>query len=333
MALLSMESFDLGYMPVNWYTTYGLSGTKRTGINGLSVGFFGRNELRFSGRDEIYTGFALIAPVTNDTGYGQEFLALYGNNGTEAHIYVKINPITRTVEALRGSTVLATAASPAIVANVWRYIEVHAKLSDTVGILQVWVDEQLVIDFSGDTKNGGVATTFDKIGLGYQQYYGGTMDDFYLLDTTGTTNNNRLGDIDVIALRPNGNGSSTQLTGSDGDQVNNYLLVDDPTTPSITDYTAGSTAGLRDLYALEDVPTNTAVVRGVKVSYDARKAAAGYAAAKPVLKANGVATNEAAQPLSTSETQYASAIYETDPSGAAWTIPNLNSAEAGIETA
>jgi hypothetical protein len=328
-----MESFDLGYVPVNLYSTYGLSGTKRTGINGLSVGFFGRNEIRFSAAAEIYTGVALYAPVTNDTGYGQEFLALYGNSGTEQHITVRINPITRTVEAKCGATVLATAVAPIIQNNVWRYIEVHAKLSDTVGIVQVRVDEQLVIDFSGDTKNGGSATTFDKIGLGYQQYYGGTMDDFYLLDTTGTKNNTWLGDIDVVALRPNGNGSSSQLTGSDADQINNYQLVDDPSTPSMTDYVAGNTAGLLDLYALEDVPSNTVTVRGVRVSYDAKKSAAGFAAAKPVLKANGSTTSETMQPLSTSETQYTSAIYEADPSGADWTISNMNSAEAGIETA
>jgi hypothetical protein len=201
----------------------------------------------------------------------------------------------------------------------------------------VWLDEQLIIDFGGDTKNGGTDPNYNTMQfediMPQSPYSVATWDDLYILDTTGTTNNSRLGDIDVIALRPNGNGSSTQLTGSDGDQIDNYALVDDAGAPSSTDYVSGAGAGLTDLYTLQDSPANIQQVQAVRVGYDAQKGAAGYAAMKPVVKASGATSNELVQPLSTSKTQYQSSIMETDPSGAAWTKTTLDGTEIGVETA
>lgn len=61
----------------------------------------------------------------------------------------------------------------------------------------------------------------------------------------------RLGDGYVVGVRPNGD-DVIMLQGSDGDQINNYQLVDDAAgNPNTTDYVYGSSAGLEDLYDIE----------------------------------------------------------------------------------
>lgn len=338
MAILAMESFDLGYLPSYWTgSQHVVSSPVRTGTGAMqpsSHNYGGHNGvMNFPAANEIYVGVAVL-PGPSSTS-NRFFLC--GDGGATIHFMLDIDTPSNTLSIYRGSTEIGSYTSQSIETGVWRYIEAHLLLSDTVGVAQVWLDEQLIIDFSGDTRNGGTdlnynCMQFEDI-MPQSPYSVATWDDLYILDTTGTTNNTRLGDIDVIALRPNGNGSSSQLTGSDGNQVDNYALVDDPGAPSSTDYVSGASAGLTDLYALQDTPANIQQVQAVRVSYDAQKAAAGYAAMSPVIKANGSTTTQPALPLSTTETQYQSSIMETDPTGAGWTKTTLDGAEIGVETA
>src|SRR5437764_673985 len=71
--------------------------------------------------------------------------------------------------------------------------------------------EMLSCNCSGNIGLGGVGRAY--------------LDDLYVCDATGTTNNTFLGDVRVHTLVPSGNGTDSGLTGSDGNQVNNYQLV------------------------------------------------------------------------------------------------------------
>src|SRR5690606_31142630 len=78
----------------------------------------------------------------------------------------------------------------------------------------------------------------------------------------------RIRDVHVIILRPNGD-DTIQLNGSDGNQIDNYALVDDPAgAPNESDYVETSTAGNGDLYHLQsfsDVGFGSGQVAGVNV--------------------------------------------------------------------
>lgn len=61
----------------------------------------------------------------------------------------------------------------------------------------------------------------------------------------------RIGDGHVIILRPNGD-DTIQLNGSDGNQIDNYALVNDPAgAPNESNYVETSTANNGDLYHLQ----------------------------------------------------------------------------------
>ena len=107
-------------------------------------------------------------------------------------------------------------------------------------------------------------------------------DDVYIADTTGSYNNDFLGELTVEHLRP-ASDDTAQWLGSDANSVDNYALVDEAGTYNGADYVASSTVGQRDLY----VPTAstqpiTSPVVGVVVAAVAMKTDAGTRTAKLV---------------------------------------------------
>jgi hypothetical protein len=80
------------------------------------------------------------------------------------------------------------------------------------------------------------------------------VDDLAINDTAaGGDQDTWPGEEEVIVLRPNGNGASSQWTGSDADSTDNYLLLDE-VPPSATDYVENETDEEIDDYELEATP-------------------------------------------------------------------------------
>jgi hypothetical protein len=189
---------------------------------------------------------------------------------------------------------------------------------------------------SQDTKNTANATA-NGVRLGTSASTPGAdwdFDDLYICDGAGSTNNNFLGDCRVDAFAANGNGNSSQLTGSDGNSTDNYLLVDDATTiDDDTTYVEHATVGNKDTYACANMSHTPTSIFGVQVCANAKKDDAGAKSLCTVTRSGGADTDGATQALSTSYTYYRE-ILEQDPNGPiAWTATNFNAAEFGIKVA
>ena len=154
------------------------------------------------------------------------------------------------------------------------------------------------------------------------------MDDIYVCDDTGGTNNDFLGDIRVEALLPNGNGNSSQFDGSDGNTTDNYLLVDDATPNDDTDYVESPDSGDKDTYAYGNLASSTGSVYGVQICPYARKTESGIRNLKTVARLSGTETDGPERPVGDSYA-YMPDIRETKPGGGAWSISDVNSAEFG----
>jgi hypothetical protein len=188
------------------------------------------------------------------------------------------------------------------------------------------------VSFTGDTKNGGTATTIDKVlfHTGNGSVTITNIADVYILDGTGATNNNFLGDVAVRTLSPSGNGTDSQLMGSDANQVNNYLLVDEHPYSS-TDYNGSATPGQRDTYALTDLAAGINTVYGVQLNGFMAKSDVSLGTAKLVVRAGGNLYSGTTRALSTSYVGYYD-LYTTNPDTiTAWTVSDVNSLEAGME--
>jgi hypothetical protein len=240
-----------------------------------------------------------------------------------------------TISVLRGgSTVLSTSASPITFAS-FGYLEWKFTIDDASGSYEVRYNGAMITNGSGaDTRNGANATA-NQFQLRAAATPGGNFDfeDLYILDSTGSTNNNFLGDVRVDTYLPNGNGNSSQLVGSDADSTDNYALVDETLQNGDTDYVQSATVNNKDTYAFTDMSHTPASIFGVQINMIAKKDDSGTRSICSVTRSGGSDTDGATQALSTSYLCYRE-IRETDPNtAAAWTRANLNSAEFGVKVA
>ncbi len=258
------------------------------------------------------------------------------------HLTVRFADATGIIELRRGNhagTVIAT-STYAYPLNVWRHIQVKAIINDAGGECVVQVDGSTVLSYIGDTNNGGTPGALNveqlTFGIGNNNAY---FDDLWVCDevdataTQGQPNNTFLGDLRVSSLMPNGNGSQSQLTGSDGNSVDNYLLVDE-TPANTTEYVAASTVGLQDFYTMEDLPANTVGIYGLRVGGYVQKSDAGAAGIKMgIRESGGTVTLDGTYPLSTTWTgTYSDAKYVKPSDSSLWTVSDVNGLEAGAET-
>ncbi len=261
-------------------------------------------------------------------------VSFYGDAGATTHITVVRNVTTGVLEIRRGASggTLLASGTQALANDQWNYIEISVTIADAGGEVHVRLNGQTAdeVSYTGDTKNAGTATTVDRItipGAGTATY----VADVYILNDTGAAPNNAfLGDVVVRTLSPSGDGTYSQLLGSDGNSVNNYLLVDEHPY-SGTDYAGSATVGQKDTYAMADLPAGVATVYGVQLNGFMVKSDASLAQARLIIRSGGTDYGGTTRALTTTYTGYYE-LYEQNPNtAAAWTPANVNNMESGME--
>lgn len=234
----------------------------------------------------------------------------------------------------RNATVVGTSAAGVIAAGSFHFIEVKAVIANSPsGAYEVRVNGVNVLsDASEDTQNGGTGVITNVLIQGAASR-NVDIDDFYILDTTGSYNDNFLGDIRVDHYAPNGNGNSSQLLGSDADSTDNYLLVDDATPDDDSTYVESSTSGQKDTYTIANMAHTPATIHGVCVKAVAKKDDAGSRSITTVIRSGGSDTDGATAGLTTSYLGY-SDMHNKNPNGSiAWTKSAVDAVEAGVKVA
>lgn len=336
MALLFTDGFDAGDFATKWIAgafTSVVSSPTRFGTGmAASVGPTSTSLARtVTASAQITVGAAFYAASSSDCG-----ISLLGDAGSTTHLSV-VRTSAGTIALRRGlpgsGTILARGATLIPLAT-WNYLEVQATIADSGGTVKVRLNGSTVneIDFTGDTKNGGTNTTIDQVALATSgSGSSARFDDVYVLNSTGSSNTTFLGDIRIHTLSPNNNGTYSQLTGSDGNQTDNYQLVDELPF-STTDYVGSPTVGQRDTYALADLPVVSQIF-GLQNNFIGAKSDASSGNAKSALLINSTLYYGATRALGTSYIAY-SDIYDTNPNtSTAWTGTVINGMEAGVEIA
>ncbi len=336
MALLFMDGFGGGTDATQKWDITSTAYSTQTATPRTPGCYYGRlTSVRnmyksFTPSSKIVIGIGIFSP---DRAWNFSFS---GDGGVTTHITIVWNMGTGMLELRRGTssgTLLVTGTQP-LYQNQWNYIEASVTISDTVGEVHVRLNGSPTdeISFVGDTKNGGTNTTVDKFtiysGNGAASYI--NISDCYILNDTGSSNNDFLGDVVVRTLSPSSNGTYTQLTGSDGNQIDNYLLVDEHPYSS-TDYVGSATPGDKDTYVFEDLPGGVATVHAVQVNGMMSKNDGGVASARYVIRSAGSDYPGTTRALTTSYTAYQE-LHETDPAtGISWTPAAVNDLESGME--
>ena len=241
--------------------------------------------------------------------------AVYFRKGATALLAVTQNPTYARLDITGAAT--GNTGNNSIVLGNWYCLEVHYKISDTVGEVTVRIDGVQVFTFSGDTKPGS-DSTIDNIlmqnsGSGSPAFY---ADDF-ALDTSDWCG---LGYY--VGLTADGAGDSTQWTPTGGA---NYANVEIPANDST--YNSGTT-GQTDNYAMTTTTIGTGTVLRVIPYARANNPAGGTL--NIGLKTNGTDyTTTVTTP--TSFTWLSGAEYINNPqSGNSWTQGEIDSLQMTV---
>lgn len=329
MAILAMRGFD-DATPESPDLAGGPMGqaNSRTGVGGSQ--YFGGSGLyscAFPAGNRRIVGVG----VTFDN-FNPGVNWLYLREGGTNHLYLSWDGNVAGasgghIRLLRGDgTVLATATMQMIL-NVWMYVEIDALIDDVNGSVTLYINGNVALTYSGDTRNGATGV-IDNMALqggfnGAQRMY---ADDLYVDDSVVR------GDIVVRTLLPNGNGSSSQWVNSAGNSINNSTYVDEANS-SMTDYVAASVSGTSDLYALTDIPANYNVLAVQEVIYAVKSDAGVSPVVLPQAKGQlgGVRTDTALPALTTTALAYNGDIQTTDPDGNPLTPATVNAMEIGAK--
>lgn len=337
MALIRFDSFDLyggdtSDMMLRW--------DANTGSMALDSSVFrnGTHALRlystFADLDITRNLPASISTVTVGFGFRTDGLAtsydfLHLVDGSVVHLSLAFdaNGAIRVYRGGVSGSSLATSANGVIATNTWYYIEVHAVIHDSTGAVEVKVNETTVLTLTGqDTRNGGNASV-DKVRfLNKSQFYRFYFDDLYVTDTSGSDNTGFLGAVKVEARLPSGAGSSAQWTPSTG---SNYANVDDTDPNGDTDYNSSATPAHIDTFAMTDLSSASGQVKGVGVVLLARKESSAPGIINGTLRV-GSTNYHGANKSPTTSYDYYEDVWERNPdTNAAWTVSEVNGAEAG----
>ena len=228
----------------------------------------------------------------------------------------------------RTGTVLGTSTKTFSI-GVWYYIEAKIKVHSSTGTVEVRVNGETWLSLTGKNTQATANAQVTKLMVGYNDASNHTcnVDDFYFCDTSGSVNNDFLGDIRVQSIFPTGAGTTTQMTPSAG---SNYTCVDEAAPNGDTDYVSETTAGEKDTYAFGNLTPTSGTIKGVQVLINARKDDAGFRTIAPVYRPVSTDYDGTAQAVSDSYS-YLREITEVSPAtSAAWTIAEINGAEFGV---
>lgn len=231
------------------------------------------------------------------------------------------------VYRLGSSTPLGSTPSGSLLVGTWHYVELEAVISDSVGIIRVYIDGELLLNLSGqDTKSSTTLSTIDSFAFGYlngflvSTGFSVSIDDIYFTDTS-----TRLGECRIETIRPDSDFSLgwTPDTGSV-----NYSRVNE-TLASSSNYVTTNTINARDLYGIGNLAVNPEAIYAVSAVSFAKKTDATTRGLSNSIQSNGVDAYGTTQYLNASDNRYDS-IYELNPDGSvAWTYAAVNAIKAG----
>ena len=238
-------------------------------------------------------------------------------------------------DLILGATLVTSVGDPTFaLPSTWFHLAMDVKIDAVNGWVYFYRDGVNLISYTGPTDQGVSNVNRLYIGAGgWSSNVTNAQDDLYWDDTTGEAAPVPPPALSFYPLVPDGNGGYSQWAGSDANQTDNYLLVDEVTPDLDTTYVYADTANLRDAYAVTSLTLDeNAVVEAIIPLAMAKKMAVdGDPLVKTFVRYDGADLDAAAVTLGT---DYAViwARFPTDPSANGWTLTSLAGVELGIAT-
>lgn len=336
MALLHLDGFDRPNTPTTLTTRYSsvASGTGDLSVNSGRTG----SCLTFSNADVLATHVGMtslfantatvvigcaVKPATLAVGQflqltdaGSEQVSLWLDGA--GHVVVKNNGTT-----LYTSTV-------GLEAGFWNYVELKATIHPSAGSVTLHIGGSVDGSVSSVNTRGTANSYMNGFLVGnFSAAYTISVDDLYLLDTTGAVNNDFLGCVRVETLNPTGAGTTTQFTPNGAGT--NYGCVNEGAWDDDTTYVSDATPGDIDTYATSDLSSAGLTIYGVQIAHRSRKDDVTTRSIAACIRSGGTNYFGTTIPLTQTWTPYFE-IHENDPhTSSPWTGTNVNAMEIGAK--
>lgn len=257
----------------------------------------------------------------------------------QCHIEFVNNAGSFEVRLKRGSTTIATTTSSFAYA-VWHYFEWKVTIATGTG-------GSYEIRHNGVNVLSGTLVNLANAGSNQADIWAVRfstnlstnvlIDDNYICDTTGSSNNDFLSPCIVEGILPNANGTTNQWT-NDAGSGSNFDNVDDPGSAVPDDSGAGGTnssdtSGQKDLYNFQDPTQILGTIHFVQLGTQMAMAAAGSRNVKTKFRDNGgteadIATKSVA---STAYDEFVDVMDVNPQSAVAWDVSDLTGGQFGVE--
>jgi hypothetical protein len=342
MALLFCDSFDHyqdGNLAQKWDAILGTStgllttGGRRGGgayrpNPGTTSTQNGNIRKNITPSNTVVLGFAFRIDV--HTIYNNhKIVSFYSNNDMMASLNFK-NTGPGEYCVFDSNGVVVGEAVAGLPLGAWVYVETKVVVGD-LGSIVVRVNGLTTIEAVGvDTRNGS-SNFINNVRINAE--HGASIatldrrfDDFYVLNNTGDRNNDFLGDVSVVTIRPDLPGTHQDFLPSSG---SDHVAMVNQTLLTTTSYLQSQGSGSRETFQMTDIDGPLSVV-ALQVVNAVRKTDAGPAFANNLLRSGPVESVAPPFALSVS-TQFLTSIAEVNPNGEIpWTLGALNAVEAGI---
>jgi hypothetical protein len=261
------------------------------------------------------------------------FSVSLGDN-TVTHLQFVFNSdLSITAKRGVGGTVLGSTNPNVIDTNAgYCYIEFRSIINDTSGEATIRINGNTVLNLTSiDTQNGGTAgwTWFLVAGAGNNNGSSISVDDLYVLDGSGSSLNDFIGDTRIDAHYPVANGTTSNSTPSTG--TDRSATIDEHPPNGDTDYNTLTAVGDLDTLSMQDLINTGTTPDAIQMLVYARKTDAGAGDIATALRHSGTNYFGSNVSLSDSAYRYAISAYGLDPTGAAWTETSFNALEAGYK--
>lgn len=238
-----------------------------------------------------------------------------------------------------GSTLIA-GPSPNNLINVgsYAYIELKAFIANSGGYFSVRVNGQSIDSLTVsniDTQNTSNAfidrLTIRGLGQAPLNAHPCFIDDIYINDLLGTTNNDFEGDVRFYVRMVDGIADYSESTPTPN--VARWQNVDDnPTPDDASTYNTLTNTNQRDLFTLEQIGITSGVIVGVVPFIRAKKADAGAAQIQTMLKSGSVEVFDTIQALSTDYVTYQGNVQRLNPeTNAPFTLSDFDALKLGYK--
>jgi hypothetical protein len=162
-------------------------------------------------------GMAVRIDFSAPTRMSDTMLISFLDGGTH-QVSLKVDSAGHLYFVRNGTTLIGSASTLSLTGFAWHYIEVKVTIDPSVGVCSLQVDGVNWLNLTGQNTRATSNSFTGQVAIGnlatnaFTTGYVLWIDDFYLANTSGSFNNNFLGDRKVLGLVPNGNGSTLNYT-------------------------------------------------------------------------------------------------------------------------